>query len=117
MDNIEKVVVLLTPSVYCHGESGVHAARFEKLGLSAYGNSEDEAMQTLKRLFNKFVRTYRASGQLEIRLKQANVEWYLASKFEGEYEDTSETLPKRAGALNVSWTPVKDGTAALPVAA
>ena len=59
----EKIVVLLTPSIYHHKDSGRSGCESEKLGLTAYGHSEDEALQSLKKLFNKFVRTYRASGR------------------------------------------------------
>ena len=113
----EKIVVLLTPSIYHHKDSGVRAARFEKLGLTAYGHSEDEALQSLKKLFNKFVRTYRASGQLGERLDQVSVEWHLAKDFEGDYEDTSESQRGHTFEPQRSWTPVRDTEPVLPVAA
>ena len=97
MSTTRTVVVLEKASVLSHSESNLFAARFENLGLTAYGQTESEAVLELKKLFNKFVRTYREAGQLECRLDQTGVEWYWADEYPADkppFEDTNATLRK-----------------------
>ena len=68
------------------------AARLRKLGLTAYGSTEAEAVLACKKLFNKFVHTYRARGEIEKRLDQVGVEWHWADEYPEDapaYEDTN----------------------------
>ena len=93
MNTNRTVVVLENANLLRHGELGLFAARFEKLGLTAYGHTESEAVLELKKLFNKFVRVYREAGQIETRLEQAGVEWYWADEYPSDmppFEDTNE---------------------------
>lgn len=92
MDTDRTVVVTTPLTLVRHMDREVVAARFRELGLTAYGRTEFEAVLALKRLFNKFVRSYRASGQIEARLNQVNVTWYWADEYPQDlppYEDTT----------------------------
>lgn len=86
---MERVIVLLEPSYFRHDESGRFAARFLQLGLTSFGNTHEEALESLKRLFVTFVRVRRENGTLEGFLNAADVEWYPESKYpssKGEVE-------------------------------
>ena len=88
-----QVVVMAKLSLVHHAERELVAARFRKLGLTAYGRTDSEAVLALKRLFNKFVRSYRASGQTQMRLAQAGVEWHWADEYPEDappFEDTND---------------------------
>ncbi len=74
-----EVVVLLDITLY--EERDLHVARFRELGLTAYGQTKDEAVTALKKMFNVFIRTYRDSGQLEMRLDEVRTRWW----YRGEY--------------------------------
>ena len=86
------VVVTVNLDLARHTERDFVAARFRELGLTAYGRTEADAILAVKKLFNKFIRSYRESGQLERRLEQAGVEWYWADEHtaaRSSYEDTN----------------------------
>lgn len=90
----DRMVVVATPlTLIRHRDRDVVAARFRELGLTAYGRTESEAVLALKRLFNKFVRSYRESGQIEARLNQVGAKWYWADEYPDTlppFEDTDE---------------------------
>ena len=93
MDTNRKVVVTTPLTLVRHRERELVAARFRELGLTAYGRTESEAVLALKRLFNKFVRSYRESGQIEARLDQVGAKWYWADEYPDTlppFEDTNE---------------------------
>ena len=91
-----KVVVITKLDCLQHDEREISAVRFSPLGLTAYGRTDAQALAAFKRLFNKFVQSYRANGQLESRLNQFGVEWYWLDEYpdsKPKYEDTSEPGP------------------------
>ena len=48
-----------------------------------------------KKLFNKFIRAYRARGEIADRLNQVDVTWYWEDEYppdSPEYEDTNDLL-------------------------
>ena len=88
-----QVVVNVRCVIQQHKDDGVFAARFPQLGLSAFGETEDEAIVSSKRLFNRFINTYRSVGKLEEVLNSANVEWYWLDEYPGDrpaFEDTNK---------------------------
>jgi hypothetical protein len=89
----EKVVITTPLRLYYNPNDGsVWAARFEELGLTAYGSSEHEATVIVKKMLNRFVNAYRNSGQLESRLNQVGVRWHWAKDYPTDapqYEDTN----------------------------
>ena len=82
---------------YQHKESDLSAARCKALGLTAYGNTEEEAFEALNELVHKFVRTYLELGQLEDRLEQAGI----------VLEETIETLEESG----IPWEPTRNKAA------
>ena len=98
MRHEDKVVVLLTPQVLTHQSGQVVAARFRKLGLTAYAETEEEALERLRRMYATFVRHLRESGHLVQRLEQAGVRWYRVTDFEQlgrAYEDLTRPPGQR----------------------
>ena len=89
-DNRMVVVVTRATTVRLESHDDVFAARFKKLGLTAYGHNKTEAMSNLKKLFNRFIHLHRDGGTLEARLEQAGVEWSWADEYTGNYEDTNQ---------------------------
>ena len=92
-----KVVVQVELSLMRHSERNIVAARFEKLGLTAYGHTESEATLNLKKLFHNFIHLYRETGQIESRLDQVGVTWHWADDHSPElppYEDTNDLFAK-----------------------
>ena len=91
-----RLVVVMAPlTLLTHKEREVTAARFEGLGLTAYGRTESEAILSLKKLFNKFIHFYRSAGQLKHRLNELDVEWYWADEYPEDlphYEDTNDLM-------------------------
>ena len=98
---------------YHHVTEKMVAARFPKLHLTAYGDTEGSAKHDFKKLFNTFVHVLRERGLLEDRLNKAGVNWLWADECSGdlpEYEDTNQLRdpPKgvRGTALpGASWLP------------
>ena len=85
-----------TATLWYHRQGDIVAARFEPLGLTAYGDTDDEAIEALKGLFNKFVAVSREEGRLEQRLLHSGVEWYWEDEYPANkpsFEDTNLSVP------------------------
>ena len=79
-------------------QAELHAARFEDLGLTAYGATPDEAVAALKRMFNTFIHAHRRLGSLEDTLNQLGVNWYWADEYPSNcppYENTNDDREER----------------------
>ena len=88
-----RVVVVVVEDLYDHQGTGQVAARYEVLGLTAYGQTKEEASAALKKLFNQDVNYYRGKGLLEERLELLGIEWYWENEYPTDrlpYEDTAE---------------------------
>ena len=83
-----RVVVVVSLDVSQHDERGIFAARFRELGLTSYGYSIPVAEESLKRLFNTFVKSHREMGRLEERLNELGVDWHWETDYSEAYEDT-----------------------------
>lgn len=84
----EKVIVLFTPQIKAHRERKLFVARCRELGLTAYGTTPDEAVYSLKHLFQTFISRQRKLGRLEELLTKAKVKWFRESEYKGKpYED------------------------------
>ena len=95
-----KVVVELRLTIEQHSQTGAYAARIRPLGLTAYGPDEETAVRNCKRLFARFIESYRRDGMLKRILDNAGLEWHWASDHAPElptYEDVGTELPKPAG--------------------
>ena len=86
MKDTRRVVVVFTPEVRTHKETGLVVARFVGLGLTGYGDTEDEAVSSLKRLVRLCIETHRRRGTLEQTLDQQGVRWSWESAYDGEAE-------------------------------
>ena len=89
-DGLRRVVVTVEEELSRHEASGTVAARYDALGLTAYGTTEDEAAAELRRLFGRDVDYYREKGLLERRLDLLGVEWCWADEYPAggpPYED------------------------------
>ena len=89
---------------YHHVEKKLVAARFDKLGLTAYGSTEASASYAFKKLFNTFVHVLRDKGQIVERLDQAGVNWCWAEDYPDDlpkYEDTNQLFA--ASGLSTKW--------------
>jgi hypothetical protein len=114
--NDNRLVVVITKATMVKLDNrDVFAARFKKLGLTAYGHNNSEAVSNLKLMFNRFIYTHRKAGTLVSRLEKAGVEWSWADKYAGTYEDTNhpsdEVEPEQPSADNPANSEV--GTEAL----
>ena len=78
---MDHVVVILEPVFLRNPEGGQVAARFPRIGLTAYGATHDEALSALKRLFGVMVRARRRQSTLEDFLTRTKVEWYPEAQF------------------------------------
>lgn len=77
----DRVVVLVTPTTYEREGGGKVAVRFDALGLTGYGATEEAALDSLKQLLRTYLQTRRQDGTLFDALERAGVEW----KFESDY--------------------------------
>ena len=114
--NDNRLVVVITKATMVKLDNrDVFAARFKKLGLTAYGHNNSEAVSNLKLMFNRFIYTHRKAGTLVPRLEKAGVAWSWADKYAGTYEDTNhpsdEVEPEQPSADNQANSEV--GTEAL----
>ena len=109
-DSGSLVVVITRLAVHEHERIDGWVARFDKLALTAYGETRDGAIQNYKKLFNRFVHRHREIGQLEQRLDKSGVEWCWADQYDAEYEDTNRIMdtspPSNPGHSRSSGLPV-----------
>ena len=115
-----QVVVNISCIIQHHSEDNVFAARFKQLGLTGYGDTEEEAVDNCKRLFNRFIRTYRATGKLAEVLNRATVEWHWRDEYPDDrpaFEDTNELInpPKVVEPDSAAFIDYPDDPARLPL--
>ena len=97
-----KVVVVVTPQIGTHEESGYTVARFSELSLWAHGEDQATALESLKAHFRTFIEVLRETGELEERLTRAGVEWCPVAQAEQqgiEYEDLGCPADNRSDSL------------------
>ncbi len=102
MTTQRKVAVNVKCAIFKHPQDGVFAARLPELGLTGYGATNEEAIISCKRLFNRFIHAYRDVGKLEDVLNRAGVRWSWAdeSPAKSEYEDTNRLSSERDSAVS-----------------
>ena len=96
--------VIVTSSVTTlKSKDGLYAASFEEMGLTGFGDTAEEASESLKMVFRTFIRTCREQGVLEQNLKRLGVkwEWEAGRSADGpNYEDTDAIGPSTAEELD-----------------
>lgn len=104
-----KVVVNIAPEYLHNEEEGIHAARIRPLGITAYGRSEEDTAEKIKRMFAAAVNAHRANGTLEAWLNQSGLEWNWFDRYEGDkhVEDVEIPMPRwnPQSQEPVSWQP------------
>ena len=96
-----QVVVNVRHLVYKHSQDEVFSVRCAALGLSAYGDSENEAVDNFKQLFNRFISTYREKGRLQEVLDKSAVEWWWRDDYPADRSPFEDTGVLSLGALNL----------------
>ena len=93
-----KVVVTIRCSTRHDEENDNFVAHFTDLGLVARGQSEEEAINNCKQLFNGFIHAYRKHGGLVQRLERSGAPWCWEDEYpntEPPPEDTDLLMPGR----------------------
>ena len=70
-----RVVVNVTCRLYFHADREYYSARCPELGMTAYGKTEDEAVERFKLHFNEAIDAYREQGALRKVLENSGVQW------------------------------------------
>lgn len=78
------VVVIVSPENLHDRETSTFAARINSLGLTAYGNTQEEASSRLKAMFASAVETRRTRGSLTRWLDGSGLEWYWLDEYQGD---------------------------------
>ena len=78
-----KVVVMVSPLGLHSKETDRFAARIKPLGLTAYGDSQDEASRKVKMMFVSAVAAHRLKGDLEDWLGVSGLEWHWFDEYQG----------------------------------
>ena len=80
-EKIREITVQVPLIMYRHGEDDLFAARLRSLGLTAYGNTPEDATNAIKKTFKVFVSEYRKRDLLIQRLQEAGVKWYWTDEY------------------------------------
>ena len=95
MSNERKVVVMVSPTYLHDKESGRFAARIKPLGLTAYGDSRDEALRKVRRMFASAVSAHRLKGDLKEWLDRSGLEWSWLDEYAGDAPVEFADAPER----------------------
>jgi hypothetical protein len=79
----EKVVVAVSLECKHTSNNKVFVTRIRKLGLTAYGTSNDESTHKVKRMFATYVQLHRKYGTLEKQLNKSGLQWWKESEYNG----------------------------------
>ena len=95
MTTERQVVVEVTVSTIYVEEIEAWTARIRKLGITAYKQTKDEAVQVAKDMFAERVQVHREIGNLEVWLNRFDVDWSWRDQYAGalEVEDVSIKNP------------------------
>ena len=86
----KKVVVNLEIVTIHYTDDDIFISTISELPLTSYGSNSKEAVENVKRLFGRFVRTHRQRGTLADILDRAGVVWYWEEAYPKDqmaYED------------------------------
>ncbi|MCX6020896.1 MAG: hypothetical protein NTZ05_04040, partial [Chloroflexi bacterium] len=108
--------VRMLPKLLHNETTGLYAAIFPKLGLAAYGRSEDEAFAKLKKVFDTAVRAHRQAGILASWLTESEANWCWERDYNGETPvENADGTPRMVNYPPAqNWTPTDSE---LPMAA
>ena len=83
MSVTERVVALVPVVSLAHTVERMFAARIRELGLTAYGDTEEEAVEKVKRMFATYVYAHRKQGTLENCLEHSGLQWWWEKNYPG----------------------------------
>lgn len=109
-----RVVVVVTPEIRQGATHSSVAARFDNLGLHAYGRSGEEAELNLRKLFAEDVAYYRKLNKLAEHLNRLGLEygkdWYWEDDYPADGLPIQDAIPAvpavRRSKLGSNRTPV-----------
>ena len=113
MTTERQVVVEVTVSTIYVEEIEAWTARIRKLGITAYKQTEDEAVQVAKDMFAERVQVHREIGNLEVWLNRLDVDWSWRDQYGGDLEvkDVSISNPNPP----VSPPPLRELSTSVPL--
>ncbi len=81
----EEVVVVVAP-LECKQtkDDKMFVARIRALGLTAYGDSLEEAKNKLKKMFATYTNLHCNAGTLEECLEKSKLQWWYESEYDGD---------------------------------
>ena len=80
----QQLVVVATPLERKHTrDNKIFVCRMRELGLTAYGNTPEEAETKVKRMFATWVGLNRESGTLESCLNESKLSWWHENNYDG----------------------------------
>ena len=95
METEPTVVVVLKPAFERYGRHALWAARFQDMGLTAYGVTKEQAFDNLKHMFNLRIQALRRRGLVADELKRLDVKWAWESEYPEDwtpYEHANEPV-------------------------
>jgi hypothetical protein len=75
MDTEPTVVVVLKPMFERYGKHALWAARFQDMGLTAYGMTQEQALDNLKHMFHLRIQALRRRGLVAAELSRLKARW------------------------------------------
>lgn len=101
MTENETIVAIVSPEIEYDEVVEGYTARINELGITGYGNSEENALSRVKVMFGSWVHAHRYNNDLIECLEQSGLEWCLQPDYAGhleiEYVVTPQSSPKKAG--------------------
>ncbi len=75
-----------------HESLDICVARFEELGLTAYGKTGDEAYENLRSLYSRFIKLALVNDTLKAQLDHSGVEWSIQELDESVAPEKEQAL-------------------------
>lgn len=72
---MERVLVNVPIRSYRHNEDGTYAVRSSHLALTAYGRTQEAALERFEQLFQRFIARQRRLGRLAWVLNRSGLDW------------------------------------------
>ncbi len=98
MGTENRVVVSFQALTTYHEKGRLFASRFPEMGITAYGDTLDEALREMKLSFNAYIHELRKRGILEATLDRLGITWEWEPEYAetgSAYEDTDSLLAPR----------------------
>ena len=87
IDDNRKVVILVSPTLEYVESVRRHAARIKGMGLTGYGDNDEQALKKVRLMLSSWVNAHRMNNDLVEWLDRSGVEWYWDDEFQGDRAD------------------------------